>query len=67
MRADVPYSRTRFVLAVLTGTLKTSHVYRQHDLPSLDVELLDGHRRVTLDGEVGPWAPASASAPAPAR
>ncbi|MGQ0839020.1 bifunctional phosphatase PAP2/diacylglycerol kinase family protein [Actinokineospora sp.] len=56
LRADVPYSRARFVLATLTRTLSTSHVYRQRDLPSLDVKLLDGHRRVATDGEVGPLA-----------
>ncbi|PXY22933.1 glycerophosphatase [Prauserella muralis] len=54
LRADVPYSRARFVLAVLTKTLHASHVYRQYDLPALDVELLDGNRRVATDGEVGP-------------
>ncbi|NIJ12192.1 undecaprenyl-diphosphatase [Saccharomonospora amisosensis] len=54
LRADLPYSRARFVLAVLTNTLTTSHVYRQVDLPSLDVELLDGNRRLATDGEVGP-------------
>lgn len=54
LRADLPYSRARFVLAVLTNTLNASHVYRQYDLPELDVELLDGNRRVATDGEVGP-------------
>ncbi|MFC4003393.1 bifunctional phosphatase PAP2/diacylglycerol kinase family protein [Prauserella oleivorans] len=54
LRADVPYSRARFVLAAITKTLHASHVYRQHDVPALDVELLDGHRRVATDGEVGP-------------
>ncbi|PXY36865.1 glycerophosphatase [Prauserella flavalba] len=54
LRADVPYSRARFVLAAVTNTLNASHVYRQYDLPSLDVEILDGNRRVATDGEVGP-------------
>ena len=54
LRADLPYSRARFVLAVLTGTLHTSHVYRQRDLAALDVEILDGHKRLATDGEVGP-------------
>ncbi|SDC10616.1 undecaprenyl-diphosphatase [Actinokineospora iranica] len=54
VRADLPYSRARFVLGTLTRTLATSHVYRQHDMPSLDVRLLDGYRRVATDGEVGP-------------
>ncbi|WP_199432364.1 bifunctional phosphatase PAP2/diacylglycerol kinase family protein [Qaidamihabitans albus] len=54
LRADVAYSRARFVLAAVTNTLAASHVYRQYDLPALDVELLDGNRRVATDGEVGP-------------
>ncbi|GLZ37302.1 bifunctional phosphatase PAP2/diacylglycerol kinase family protein [Actinokineospora sp. NBRC 105648] len=54
LRADVPYSRARFVLGTLTRTLSTSHVYRQLDVASLDVRVLDGHRRVATDGEVGP-------------
>lgn len=55
LRADVPYSRVRFVLATLTRTLHTSHVYRQLDVAHLDVRLLDGvERRVATDGEVGP-------------
>ncbi|MGW5054086.1 phosphatase PAP2 family protein [Actinokineospora sp. NPDC004072] len=55
LRADVPYSRLRFVLATLTRTLHTSHVYRQRDSAELEVVLLDGvERRVATDGEVGP-------------
>ncbi|MFF0145846.1 undecaprenyl-diphosphatase [Amycolatopsis sulphurea] len=54
LRADLPYSRARFLLAMLTGSLHASHVYRQHDLPDLHVRLRDGHRRVATDGEVGP-------------
>jgi undecaprenyl-diphosphatase len=54
LRADLPYSRLRFVLATLTRTLNASHVYRERDLPSLEVRLLDGNRRVATDGEVGP-------------
>ncbi len=54
LRADLPYSRARFVLATISRTLSTSHVYRQRDLASLDVRLLDGKRRVATDGEVGP-------------
>jgi undecaprenyl-diphosphatase len=54
LRADLPYSRARFLLASLTGTLSTSHVYRHAEVPAVDVVLLDGHRRVALDGEVGP-------------
>ncbi|MFL6121886.1 bifunctional phosphatase PAP2/diacylglycerol kinase family protein [Actinophytocola sp.] len=54
LRADIPYSRARFLLATLLGTLHTSHVYRHTEVPALDVVLLDGHRRIALDGEVGP-------------
>jgi hypothetical protein len=54
LRADLPYSRARFLLATLTGTLSTSHVYRHAEVSSVDVVLLDGNRRIALDGEVGP-------------
>jgi diacylglycerol kinase family enzyme/membrane-associated phospholipid phosphatase len=54
LRADIPYSRLRFVLATVMSTLNASHVYQELDLPSLDVELRDGNRRVATDGEVGP-------------
>jgi diacylglycerol kinase family enzyme/membrane-associated phospholipid phosphatase len=54
LRADIPYSRLRFLLAMLTGTLAASHVYRHAEMPAADVVLLDAHRRVALDGEVGP-------------
>ncbi|WP_026425542.1 bifunctional phosphatase PAP2/diacylglycerol kinase family protein [Actinokineospora inagensis] len=56
LRADVPYSRARFVLATLTRTWGTSHVYRQHDVTSIRVRLLDGHKRIATDGEVGELA-----------
>ena len=54
LRADLPYSRARFLLASLTGTLSTSHVYRHGEVSRVDVVLLDGLRRIALDGEVGP-------------
>jgi undecaprenyl-diphosphatase len=54
LRADIPYSRFRFLLAMLTGTLAASHVYRHAEVAAADVVLLDAHRRVALDGEVGP-------------
>ena len=54
LRADLPYSRARFVLATLTGTLHTSHVYRHAEVPEVEVVLVDGNRRIALDGEVGP-------------
>jgi undecaprenyl-diphosphatase len=54
LRADVPYSRLRFVLATILHTLNASHVYQELDLPSLNLELRDANRRVATDGEVGP-------------
>jgi diacylglycerol kinase family enzyme/membrane-associated phospholipid phosphatase len=54
LRADLPYSRARFLLASLTNSLNASHVYRQLDLPELDVRLRNGNRRLATDGEVGP-------------
>ncbi|WP_433410597.1 bifunctional phosphatase PAP2/diacylglycerol kinase family protein [Saccharomonospora azurea] len=54
LRADRPYSRARFLLAVITNTLGTSHVYTQQDLAAVDVTILDGNRRIATDGEVGP-------------
>jgi len=54
LRADLPYSRARFVLATITRTLHTSHVYRRCEVSELDVALPDGHKRVATDGEVGP-------------
>lgn len=54
LRADLPYSRLRFLLATLTGTLHASHVYRHAEVAEVEVLLTDGHRRVALDGEVGP-------------
>ncbi|MDI5982031.1 diacylglycerol kinase family protein [Amycolatopsis magusensis] len=54
LRADVPYSRARFIAAALTNTLGTSHVYREYDVAELEVKLLNGNRRVATDGEVGP-------------
>jgi undecaprenyl-diphosphatase len=55
LRADIPYSRARFLVATLTGTLHASHVYRHDEVPAVDVVLLDGPRRIALDGEVGPF------------
>jgi diacylglycerol kinase family enzyme len=54
LRADIPYSRLRFVLSMLTGTLEVSHVYKHAEVPAVDVVLLDANRRIALDGEVGP-------------
>ncbi|MPZ80511.1 MAG: phosphatase PAP2 family protein [Actinophytocola sp.] len=54
LRADIPYSRARFVLAALTGTLRTSHVYKHFDATETEIRVLDGRRRIATDGEVGP-------------
>ncbi len=54
LRADLPYSRARFVLATLANSLNASHVYQELDVPELHVRLLNGNRRVATDGEVGP-------------
>ncbi|HEY7594006.1 MAG TPA: phosphatase PAP2 family protein [Actinophytocola sp.] len=54
LRADIPYSRVRFLTAALTGTLQTSHVYRHYDAERTDIRVLDGTRRIATDGEVGP-------------
>ncbi|WP_037319657.1 bifunctional phosphatase PAP2/diacylglycerol kinase family protein [Amycolatopsis orientalis] len=54
LRADLPYSRARFILATLTNSLNASHVYQELDVPELHVRLLNGNRRVATDGEVGP-------------
>jgi diacylglycerol kinase family enzyme len=58
LRADLPYSRARFIVAALTRTLRTSHVYRQADVRELDVELVDGHR---LMGKSDRWGGGSCS------
>ncbi len=54
LRADLPYSRLRFLAATLTGTLHASHVYRHAEVAEVEVVLTDGGRRIALDGEVGP-------------
>ncbi len=54
LRADLPYSRARFLAAALTGTLQTSHVYRHSEVASVDIRIRDGARRIATDGEVGP-------------
>ena len=54
LRADLPYSRARFVLAALMGTLQVSHVYRHFDAAGVEIRLLGGPRRIATDGEVGP-------------
>jgi undecaprenyl-diphosphatase len=54
IRADLPFSRTRFVLAALAGALHRSHTYRQLDLPGFDVHVHGHSVAIATDGEVGP-------------
>jgi diacylglycerol kinase family enzyme/membrane-associated phospholipid phosphatase len=53
IRADVPLSRTRFVLAALTGTLRRSLVYVQRESPELRVGVHGPPVALATDGEVG--------------
>lgn len=46
-----PFSRTRLVLAVLTGTLARTRVYEQRLVDNFDVESFDGRVRLATDGE----------------
>ena len=54
IRADVPFSRTRFVLAALAGALHRSRTYHQLDLPEFDVHVHGRPVASATDGEVGP-------------
>jgi undecaprenyl-diphosphatase len=53
VRADVRFSRTRFFLSLLTGTLDRSRAYQQCDVTDLLVES-DRPLTVATDGEIGP-------------
>ena len=48
---DQPYARTRLVLAVLTGRLGRSNVYRQARVERFTLRSLDGPLRMARDGE----------------
>lgn len=50
--AASPFSRTRLVLAVLTGLLGRSRVYEERTVERLQVRSLDGPLRLAADGEV---------------
>ena len=67
LRADLPLSRTRFLLAVLSGTLLRSRVYVQRRARTADVHIVGDPIAIATDGEV--WEPATrfrfALAPAP--
>lgn len=52
LRADRRFSRTRAILALLTGTLARSRTYVQTEVPTLDVELLGPPVALATDGEV---------------
>src|SRR5215470_15289461 len=52
IRAGVPFSRTRFVLAALTGTLRRSRVYVQRESPELRVRVHGSPVALATDGEV---------------
>ncbi|MBE9372924.1 phosphatase PAP2 family protein [Saccharopolyspora sp. HNM0983] len=52
VRADLHWSRTRFVLSVLSGTLARSRTYVQQDREVLDVRLLCEPQPLACDGEV---------------
>ena len=56
LRADLPFSRTRFVLAVLAGTLLRSRVYVAERRDRLDVRVLGDPVGLATDGEVQPDA-----------
>jgi undecaprenyl-diphosphatase len=48
---DSPFSRTRLLLAVLTGRLGRTRVYSQRLASELQVRSLDGPLRLARDGE----------------
>jgi undecaprenyl-diphosphatase len=54
IRADIPFSRTRFVLAAIAGALHRSRTYRQLDVPSVDIRVHGRPIALATDGEVHP-------------
>jgi len=54
LRADLRWSRTRFVGAAMLGTLHRSRTYVQRDTGELDVRVRTDPVQVATDGEVGP-------------
>lgn len=56
LRADMPFSRTRFVAAVLAGTLLRSRVYVAERRDRLDVRVLGDPVGLATDGEIQPDA-----------
>ncbi|MEJ2859517.1 diacylglycerol/lipid kinase family protein [Actinomycetospora flava] len=56
LRADVPFSRTRFVISVAAGTLSRSRVYVAHSRTRLTVRVIGRPVGLATDGEVQPDA-----------
>ena len=54
IRADTRFSRARFFLGAMLGSLHRSRTYRHLETRWLDVRLLDGAVSIATDGEVGP-------------
>lgn len=54
VRADVPFSRLRFVLAAMTGALHHSRTYVQRSCAELTVQVAGDPVLPATDGEVGP-------------
>ncbi|WP_461118953.1 phosphatase PAP2 family protein [Saccharothrix stipae] len=54
IRADTRFSRARFFLGALLGSLHRSRTYRHLETRWLDVRLLGGAVAIATDGEVGP-------------
>jgi undecaprenyl-diphosphatase len=53
LRADLPFSRARFVLSAITGTVERSRAYVQWECPELEVEVEGNTEAVATDGEIG--------------
>jgi diacylglycerol kinase family enzyme/membrane-associated phospholipid phosphatase len=54
IRADVQFSRLRFIMGAVLGALHRSTTYQHFDTPELDVKVLGTPVAVATDGEVGP-------------
>ncbi|MBE1469864.1 undecaprenyl-diphosphatase [Kibdelosporangium phytohabitans] len=54
IRADVPFSRLRFVLGAVLGALHRSRTYCHREVQDLDVIVHGKPIRIATDGEVGP-------------
>ncbi|MBA2473491.1 MAG: glycerophosphatase, partial [Pseudonocardiales bacterium] len=52
VRADVRWSRTRFIIGALAGALQQSHTYVQRECAELQVEVLGRPPALATDGEV---------------